>query len=70
MRRAWERRGETAYTLAGKPQERDQFENLSVGGRTLLKSILKLYRRVVTGFMFLRIGIVRDFYEQGSKPSS
>lgn len=41
-----------AYILTENPPQRDQF----LSGRTLQKSILKLFGKVVAGFIFHRIG--------------
>jgi hypothetical protein len=53
--RTGERRG--AYTiLVGKPEERDQLEDLGPDGRIILKRIIKEWHGPIwTGFIWLRI---------------
>jgi hypothetical protein len=51
-----EKRMDTGYWWEGQ-MDRDHYKGLDVGGRIILKFILKKHDRVIwTGFIWLRIG--------------
>jgi hypothetical protein len=51
-------------------KEGDQYTDLDVGGRIILRWILEKYDGVVwTGLIWLRIGIVEGSYGNGNEPS-
>jgi hypothetical protein len=70
MGRAWGKR-EMHRGLVGKLMERDQLEDLGVGGRAVLKwTLRKYYGRAWTGFFWLWIGKVADSCVHSNELSS
>jgi hypothetical protein len=53
----------------GKPKTRNRLEDLGVDGRIALKCILnEQYRRVWSGFIWIKMGNVIGSYERGNEP--
>lgn len=53
----------------GKPKTRNRLEDLGIDGRIVLNCILnKLYRRVWSGSIWMKIGNVMRSYERADEP--
>jgi hypothetical protein len=71
MWHAWGGEGRGVYrVLIGKPESKNHWEDLDVGGRITLSWTLGRYVSMGrTGFGWLRIGPMAGFCEHGNEPS-